>query len=282
MTDEELHTQYWYALVISGISTFLAVILSIGLIAEHLGTFTRPRQQTYIFIIIGMVPLFAVNCFVGLFPRFLDSPEWVDTIFDAVKECYEAVVIWAFLRLMYEYVGIKDGRKVPDAVKGREMHQPPPLNAMLPAVKADEEGLGKLDFWAMQFVVLRPVLSIAAVLLEYYDIYDDAWCWPFFTVALNVSITLAVHAVMTFEHSFAKELAPYRPMAKFLCIKGVVFFAFWQGLILEALERFGVVEGPHWYEGMVTNWLVCLEMGLIFSFAHRYAYPSSEFKRKAE
>eukprot|EP01065_Artemidia_motanka_P031329 TRINITY_DN37645_c0_g1_i1.p2 TRINITY_DN37645_c0_g1~~TRINITY_DN37645_c0_g1_i1.p2 ORF type:complete len:300 (+),score=126.08 TRINITY_DN37645_c0_g1_i1:60-902(+) len=276
----DLTEQYHVALVLSGIGAGMALVLSAMLIAQHLATFTKPRQQTLIIIIIGMVPLFAVNSFVGLLPRFIDTSEWVDTIFDSIKECYEAVVIWSFLELLFEFVGIGADRKVPDEIKGREIHQPFPMGLFLPTVRVDPAGVRRVEGWARQFMLIRPALSVAAVLLEYYDLYDEHYVWVFFTVALNVSITLAVHAVMVFEHAFAKELAVHRPMAKFLCIKGVVFFAFWQGIVLEALARFNVVRGDHWYEGAVTNWLVCLEMGFLFSFAHRYAYPPEEFAKK--
>eukprot|EP01062_Namystynia_karyoxenos_P072910 TRINITY_DN6959_c0_g1_i1.p2 TRINITY_DN6959_c0_g1~~TRINITY_DN6959_c0_g1_i1.p2 ORF type:complete len:281 (+),score=121.36 TRINITY_DN6959_c0_g1_i1:79-921(+) len=275
----DLSEQYHIALVLSGIGATVAVALSFLLIFQHLSHWTRPRQQRLTIIIIGMVPLFAVNSFVGLLPRFVDTSEWVDTIFDSIKECYEAVVIWAFLELLYEFVGIGADRKVPDAIKGREMHQPPPVSWLLPKVRADPAGVRTVEGWARQFMILRPVLSIAAVILEYYDVYDDYNIWLAFTIALNISITLAVHAVITFEHSFAKELAPFRPMAKFLCIKGVVFFAFWQGILLEVLAKFDFVRGDHWYEGAVTNWLVCLEMGFLFSFAHMAAYGAEEFAK---
>ena len=62
----------------------------------------------------------------------------------------------------------------------------------------------------------------------------------------------------------------------------MVAFAFWQGVILSVLVRLGVVHGSHWYsteeidEG-IQNFLVCIEMGAIFSFAHDYAFTAAEY-----
>jgi hypothetical protein len=39
---------------------------------------------------------------------------------------------------------------------------------------------------------------------------------------------MALYALVLFYHLFAKELAPHKPLAQFLCIKGIVFFSFWQ------------------------------------------------------
>ncbi|CAH8334916.1 unnamed protein product [Eruca vesicaria subsp. sativa] len=42
---------------------------------------------------------------------------------DAIKDCYEALVIAKFLALMYSYPNISmSGRIIPDEIKGREIH----------------------------------------------------------------------------------------------------------------------------------------------------------------
>lgn len=38
------------------------------------------------------------------------------------------------------------------------------------------------------------------------------------------------------------ELAPIRPLAKFLCIKGVVFFTYWQGIGIAMAQSAGLIK----------------------------------------
>ena len=71
-----------------------------------------------------------------------------------------------------------------------------------------------------------------------------------------------------------------------LCIKGVVFFAFWQGILLEILEYFEIVHADRWYtEGEVAeaiqNLLICMEMGLLFAPIHSYAFPYAPYGEDA-
>ena len=40
------------------------------------------------------------------------TPEALSLFLDAIKECYEAVVIYAFLQLMFAYVGVVPGKEV--------------------------------------------------------------------------------------------------------------------------------------------------------------------------
>ena len=52
------------------------------------------------------------------------------------------------------------------------------------------------------------------------------------TVALNVSVTLAVYALILFYHAFAEVIGDRNPLRKFLCIKGVVFATFCKKYLL--------------------------------------------------
>lgn len=105
------------------------------------------------------------------------------------------------------------------------------------------------------------------------------------TVILNVSVSLALYALVLFYHAFAKELAPHSPLAKFLCVKGIVFFSFWQGLVLQALAALGIIRSHHiWLEvdqieEAIQNLLVCVEM-VIFAAVQNYAFDASPYTGK--
>jgi len=249
------------------------VILSGVLISQHLKSFSNPRQQNFIIIIILMVPLFAIDSFVGILE--IQAAEWINMILDSVKECYEALVIYAFLQLMYSYLNLGDGKQIPAELRGRHIHQTFPFNLCMSDMELNTKTLQRLTLWTTQFMIIRPILSISSVLLQIYEIYDDYYFY--FNVVLNISVTIAVYALMLFYHAFADELSEHRPLAKFLCIKGVVFFAFWQGVVLEILVYLGIVHEGHWYTSLqvsyaIQNFLVCLEMGVIFATAHIYAF----------
>ena len=75
--------------------------------------------------------------------------------------------------------------------------------------------------------MIRPVCSILMIALQIIGFYPSWLSWTF-TIVLNLSVSLALYSLVVFYHVFAKELAPHNPLAKFLCIKGIVFFCFWQ------------------------------------------------------
>ncbi len=57
---------YYSAVTAGGIMTTLAVFMSLRLVSRHLKSWSHPKQQTLIIAIIAMVPLFAIDSFVGL------------------------------------------------------------------------------------------------------------------------------------------------------------------------------------------------------------------------
>lgn len=93
--------------------------------------------------------------------------------------------------------------------------------------RLDYRQLLLLKHWTWQFVVIRPVCSILMITLQLLGMYPSWLRWTF-TIILNISVSLAMYSLVVFYHVFAKELKPHNPLAKFMCIKGIVFFCFWQ------------------------------------------------------
>ncbi|GBG79866.1 hypothetical protein CBR_g30131 [Chara braunii] len=238
-----------------------------------------------IIIIILMVPLFAVDSLIGLWD--ITAAEVVVIALDAVKECYEALVIWAFLKLMYLYLGISlDDKKVPKAVENQKIHLSFPLTLFYPKeVGLSSSMLLTLESCTMQFVILRPILAIAVIVLELMGWYNGIIS-AIFSIVLNISVSLALYVLVLFYHVFVSELEPHKPLPKFLCVKGVVFFAFWQGVVLEGLVWAGIVHEGHWFysveqvELAIQNFLVCVEM-LFFAMAHSWAFDVVPYRKKA-
>lgn len=58
----------------------------------------------------------------------------------------------------------------------------------------------------------------------------------------DVSVFIALYALSVFWVCLSKELAPYHVGSKFLCVKGVIFFSFWQGLTISILVATGAIR----------------------------------------
>ncbi|KAL5147461.1 Transmembrane protein [Glycine soja] len=211
----------------STLCVMITVHFSMKLLAEHVLNWKKPKEQNAIVIIILMAPLYAVDSYVGLINFF--GSEAFFTFLDSIKECYEALVIAKFLGLMYSFLNISLSKNiVPDEIKGREIHHSFPMTLFQPhTTRLDHKTLKLLKNWTWQFVVIRPVCSILMITLQYLEVYPTWVSWTN-TVILNISVSLALYSLVVFYHVFSKELEPHKPLAKFLCIKGIVFFCFWQ------------------------------------------------------
>ncbi|GAA0186720.1 transporter [Lithospermum erythrorhizon] len=153
-------------------------------------------------------------------------------------------------------------------------------------IRIDQHTLKLLEHSTWQFVVIRPICSISMVVLQILGICPS-WVRWMFTIVLNLSYYAAMYSLVLFYHVFAKELKPHKPLAKFICIKGIVFFCFWQGVLLKILVAGGIINSHHfWLEvenlpEAIQNVLVCAEM-VLFSLLQQYAYHVSAYSGDAE
>lgn len=254
----------------------LSMHFTVQLLSQHLFYWKNPKEQKAIIIIILMAPLYAIDSFVGLLD--IQGSKTFFMVLDSVKECYEALVIAKFMALMYSYLNISISKNiVPDEIKGRVIHHSFPVSLFLPrTIRLEHHTLKLLKYWTWQFVVIRPVCSILMIALQLLGLYSNWISWTF-TIILNISVSMALYALVIFYHVFAKELAPHKPLAKFMCIKGIVFFCFWQGVALDVLAAIGVIKSHHFWldvehiQEAIQNVLVILQM-VVFSVIQQYAY----------
>jgi len=271
---------------LAGTFCLLACLISMWHMTSHLRNFHEPMIQRKVLAILWMVPIYATTSWFSLvFPS-------VEGYLALIKDFYESWLIYQFLSFCIAALGRGDRAKVIELLASHAPdHLSPPYRfdflwnkkpyssneAMAEAV------LMQCQAFAMQFVFFRPATSIALFVFEKLHIdHDNALDWkspqPYLLGIQNISICIAFAGLLKFYHAVYKDLLWCRPFAKFLCIKGVVFMTFWQGLAISVLARTTVsaAKRSQWAQS-AQNFLVCLEM-LLFAIAHYYTYPTQEWK----
>eukprot|EP00359_Climacostomum_virens_P006933 CAMPEP_0204918418 /NCGR_PEP_ID=MMETSP1397-20131031/16138_1 /ASSEMBLY_ACC=CAM_ASM_000891 /TAXON_ID=49980 /ORGANISM="Climacostomum Climacostomum virens, Strain Stock W-24" /LENGTH=182 /DNA_ID=CAMNT_0052091701 /DNA_START=334 /DNA_END=882 /DNA_ORIENTATION=+ len=141
----------------------------------------------------------------------------------------------------------------------------------------------------MQFAILKPLTSTASLLLQRYGAYHDgefSWSSGYCYVALinNVSVSLALYCLYLFYNACEEELQPFKPFAKFVCIKSVIFFSFWQSclfILLIRLGYFGELQEATEYTGRVQDFCICIEMaGAAVAFSNSFSYREFVLKER--
>jgi len=257
----------------------------VRLIWQHKENWTSPLIQRKIIGILWMVPIYAITSWLSL--RFKDAAVYLDMF----RDCYEAYVIYLFLALMIAYLGNGSEHKVHDILNdmAEPLSHPFPMNLVWAPIQMDATFLRRCKFGVMQFVAIKPIMTVLASLMESQNMYDKGQFridrgYAYVSFIQNASITWAFYDLVLFYLALKKQLKPYDPVPKFLAIKAVLFLSFWQGVLLAALAQFGVIDqiGNWTVENVSTgvqNWLICFEMALC-AFAHIYAFPYQPFVSK--
>ncbi|CAB9527337.1 Transmembrane protein 184C [Seminavis robusta] len=276
---------------LAGTLTLLSCLISMWHMTGHIRKQHEPVVQRKILAILWMSPIYAVTSWFSLvFPK-------AEGYLAIIKDGYEAYVIYTFLSFCIAVLGKGDRSKVVDILSKRADHLSPPIRFCRCWDKRDpyqgnpralaDAVLLQCQIFAMQFVFLRPMTTIATVVLaklEYYGAGDNAHDYrsPQFYISIiqNVSVFTAFTGLLKFYHAVDKDLEWCRPFAKFLCIKGVVFMTFWQGLAITLLAETTDAAGggdPDEWGKAAQNFMICLEM-LLFSIAHFYCFPVEEWE----
>jgi hypothetical protein len=136
-------------------------------------------------------------------------------------------------------------------------------------------------FFILQYTLVKPTTAVTTlVLYGSLKLSSSAIFW--IAVTNNISVYLALYYLISFYQA-AKSNASFacaKPLAKFLSVKLIVFFVFWQSLFISTLSAFGWIQSSKTKdrEELATgfsDFLICVEMA-IMSVCHCIIYSASE------
>jgi len=270
-----LHQTIW---AMSGTYAFLACVISFTLAFQHLRHFTEPRFQKPIVRIIMMIPIYCIDSWLSL--SFYE----LSVFFDVARDCYEAYAIYEFFVLLVQFC---DGEANLIAILEEKPYQSHPWPfCFLPPLRTGKSFYLTCKRCVMQFVLLKPILTLLTFTMELFGVYhsgsfDFSSGYLYITAVDNISITIAVYFLVIFFMPLSEELAPFRPVSKFFCIKTVIFFSFWQDVLVSLLVWTDIIkEQPGWtvdnLSVFIQDALICTEM-FILSLFFTYAFSYEEF-----
>jgi len=264
------------AVIVSGLCAAAATVTSSWEIYMHLTHYVQPQFQLHIVRILVMVPIYSVTSFLALFVG-----EYWALLLDIVRDGYEAYVIYNFVVLLIEFSG-GDRRLIYFLETRPRMHHPFPLRDRLPPIHLGAPFVFAVRAACLQFVFAKPAGSL---FLLYTAAHPDSLfafrgAGGLVYLANNVSVTVALYALVLFYHAAEELLRPYRPLPKFLAVKAVIFFSFWQGVALSVAIRLGALKDVGGYTAHeqatgLQDVLICVEM-LAAAVCHAFVFPYTE------
>jgi len=273
---------------IASVCAWAAIVISCHQIYQYLRYYTNPAEQRWIVRILFMVPVYAFTSWMSLLFWRYDN---YYVYFNALRDCYEAFVIYNFLSLCYEYLGGEGN--IMSEIRGKPIKSSYSYGTC--CLNGYSYNISFLRFCkqgTLQFCIVKPVMSIITIFLQAKGWYEDGnWAptlgYLYVTIIYNTSISIALYALFLFYFATRDLLRPYDPVIKFFTIKSVIFLSFWQGVILSILEVLTIVEEINNSNGTIEthsgtvaagfqNFLICVEM-FMAAIAMKYAFPISVY-----
>ncbi|KAJ7178521.1 organic solute transporter Ostalpha-domain-containing protein [Mycena crocata] len=269
---------------IAGGCTAATILVSFVSVLGHCRNYTNRTQQRQILRILYMPPVYAVISFLSY--RFFRDY----TYYSLVEVVYEAVTLSAFLLLLIDYVADSaTGHSAENAIARKDKQR-----LLMPLCcwryrPTKAYFMYTVKWSVLQYVVIRPAVSVAGMICEAFKVLceSEGFSVKYADVYLEavdfVSISIALYGLLLFYSLTKEELTGRRPFSKFLSIKGIVFFTFYQSFVFSALSERVLKATKYWTSTNIANGLnalaICIEM-IFFSAFMMWAFTWNEYKRK--
>ncbi|KAF9443865.1 DUF300-domain-containing protein [Macrolepiota fuliginosa MF-IS2] len=268
---------------IAGGCAALTVIVSLFSVLSHCRNYTNPPQQRQILRILYMPPVYAVISFASY--RFFRNY----TYYSFIQIGTRLLFYVPSSLLLIEYVAATAIDKSAERALERKDKRPLPLPFCCWRYRPTKAYFMYTVKWSvLQYVIIRPAASIAGIICEKLGVlchqegFSPRWANVYIESINFVSISIALYGLLVFYGLTAEELKGRRPMSKFLAIKLIVMFTFYQSFVFSALENRVIKATQYWTTTNISNGLnalaICIEM-VFFSLFMMWAYTSSEYQR---
>ncbi|KAL2825204.1 organic solute transporter Ostalpha-domain-containing protein [Aspergillus cavernicola] len=227
------------------------------------------------------VPIYAASSWASIIS--LKASLWLAPI----RDVYEAFTIYTFFQLLINFLGGE--RAVIIMMHGRAPVQHAwPLNHFLSKVDiSDPHTFLTVKRGILQYTWLKPILAIASIIMKATDTYKEGYLgissgYLWTGILYNISVTISLYSLALFWVCLHNDLAPFRPVPKFLCVKLIIFASYWQGFFLSILQWLGALPNgtgdytPDNLAAAIQDILICFEMP-IFAVAHWHGFSWHDY-----
>ncbi|KAL2861091.1 OSTA/TMEM184 family protein [Aspergillus lucknowensis] len=269
------------AVIVAGVSSLVATLLSFVSIWLQTKNYRKPLLQRYVVRILLMVPIYAVSSWTSIIS--LKASLWLAP----VRDIYEAFTIYTFFQLLINFLGGE--RAVIIMMHGRPPVQHAwPLNHFLSKVDiSDPHTFLAVKRGILQYTWLKPILALISIIMKATDTYQEGYLglssgYLWTGILYNISVTISLYSLALFWVCLHNDLAPFRPVPKFLCVKLIIFASYWQGFFLSILQWLGALPNgtggytPDNLAAAIQDSLICFEMP-IFAIAHWHGFSWHDY-----
>lgn len=207
------------------------------------------------------------------------------------RDFFQGFFVASFFQLVVEYLGGEDETVAAMALKepidnGNRCWCGPPKK---PTTFDDPFKIYlKLKRGAMQFTIVMPIIAVATMIMDLYDVYNDgnfnpAKSYVWLQLIHVASALFSMFSLKDFIAIMKEELDRQNVgvKQKFLCIQGVILGLLLQSIIISIIFNF-VNNDPNQYMGEdISNFIAVCEMTFV-SFAHSRFFSHKEFENRGQ
>ena len=273
----------------------------------HLSNYYQPSIQCYVVRILWMVPVYSIESWLCL--RFRQHAIYIET----ARDCYESFVLYSFLQYLEQVLGGENELMLmlKDKSPTRGVHMSPLhffvkpwlMGQPVTVTNVEVQTLNhkrkrrkqvqwtspfyiKCKFGVLQYVILKLFTAMITMILELKDVYKEGdfsvdGGYLYICIVTNISQCWALYCLIFFYNATKNELAPIRPVGKFLSVKCIVFFTWWQSLFIGILIEMNLIPSyDEWSTEEVAKslqaYLICIEM-FAAAIVHTFVFPHTDY-----
>uniref|UniRef100_A0A0G4G7Q1 Uncharacterized protein n=1 Tax=Chromera velia CCMP2878 TaxID=1169474 RepID=A0A0G4G7Q1_9ALVE len=259
------------------------------------------KVKNYIQWMLAMIPVYSW-CSVLALAISQSNIHWFE-FFVMIREFFESLVILSFIQFLLHFMITLIEEERSEGLEARYhafiiYHEPEAQCCGMVNWKRGPPFISRTIVGGLQFVVcaiVDVVLRLFAFVARFGLGHTD---WSTYLLGAasfirNASQSWALFCMFYFYMATVKRLHPINPELKFIAVKGVVFFTYWQGLALFIAEYFNALDPKYlfasensffkmeWENGeqvssAINNMLIVIEM-LGFAILHMVAFNPDEF-----